>query len=75
MKKIIVNADDFGISKEVNEGIVKGFQDGIISSTTVMANMPEFEEAMNLAKKNSKLGVGVHLNVIDGKALAIKEEL
>ena len=75
MKKIIVNADDFGISKEVNEGIVKGFQDGIITSTTVMANMPEFEQALSLAKKNSELGVGVHLNIIDGKALAIENEL
>ena len=75
MKRIIVNADDFGISKEVNEGIIKSFKDGILTSTTVMANMPEFDEAMKLAKKNLELGVGVHLNIIDGDGLKIKEEL
>ena len=71
MKRLIINADDFGISKEVNEGIVKGFQEGIITSTTVMANMSEFEQAMKLAKKHSELSVGVHLNIIDGKALVM----
>ena len=75
MKRLIINADDFGISKEVNEGIVKGFQEGIITSTTVMANMSEFEQAMKLAKKHSELSVGVHLNIIDGKALVMKDKL
>lgn len=61
MKKVIINADDFGYSSAVNAGIIKAFQKGILTSTTLMANMPGREEAIQLAKENPKLGVGGHL--------------
>jgi chitin disaccharide deacetylase len=73
MKKLIINADDFGASKSINEGIIKGFQKGIITSTTAMANMPHFIDSMKLAKKNPTLGIGVHLNLIDGKGFVLGE--
>jgi predicted glycoside hydrolase/deacetylase ChbG (UPF0249 family) len=41
MRKIIVNADDFGMSAEVNRAIVEAFENNVISSTTLMANMPQ----------------------------------
>lgn len=61
MTKLIINADDFGYSKGVNLGIIEAFQNGVVSSTTMMANMPGAEHAAELAKKNPGLGVGIHL--------------
>jgi chitin disaccharide deacetylase len=71
MKKLIINADDFGASKGINEGIVRAYKEGIVTSTTVMTNMPEFKSAMKVAKKNLGLGVGVHLNLVDGKGFVL----
>ena len=63
--KLIVNADDFGFSEEVNANIVKCHQKGIVTSTTILAASDKFDEAIQLAKENPKLGIGVHL-AIDG---------
>lgn len=59
--KLIVNADDFGYSRAVNYGIVDSFHFGIVTSTTMMMNMPGTEHAIQLAKQNPDLGVGIHL--------------
>ncbi|MDP2918032.1 MAG: ChbG/HpnK family deacetylase [bacterium] len=67
MKKLIVNADDFGLSKSVNRGIIDCYQKGIVTSTTLMPNMPGFDEAVLLAKQNPGLGVGCHLNIYRGR--------
>ena len=70
-RRIIVNADDFGMSGEVNRAIVEGFEKGVISSTTLMANMPGFEEACELARSHNLVGkVGVHLNLTEGRPLS-----
>lgn len=70
MKKIIYNADDFGISKTANEAITEGLQNGILNSTTVMPNMEAFEDAMeNHFPKFSNIPLGVHLNIIEGNWL------
>lgn len=63
--KLIVNADDFGFSEEVNENIVKCHQNGIVTSTTILSGGEKFDEAIQLAKENPRLGIGVHL-AIDG---------
>lgn len=67
MKKIILTADDLGISKEVNEA-VKESCENILTSSPIMANMDLFEEAVNIYK-NSNFDIGVHLNIIEGKPL------
>lgn len=67
MKKIIVNADDFGFSEAVNYGIIKAHEKGIVTSTSLMANMPGFEHAVALLKNYPNLHVGVHLNITCGK--------
>ncbi|MCL4545230.1 MAG: carbohydrate deacetylase [Chloroflexi bacterium] len=69
MGVLIVNADDFGISDGVNMGIVEAHRRGILTSTTVMANMPAFDHAMRLARDNPELGVGIHLNITSGTPL------
>lgn len=61
--KLIVNADDFGYSNGVNYGIIDAYKNGIVRSTTIMAGMPGFNHAVELAKENKGLGVGVHLTL------------
>lgn len=75
MKYLIVNADDFGLSELTNEGIIKGHREGIITSTSIMANMPAFQHAVRLAKRYRKLGVGVHLNLTTGRPLSGNKSL
>ncbi len=69
MKRLIVNADDFGFTRGVNAGIVGAFREGILTSTTLMANGDAFAHAVEMAKANPGLGVGCHLAAVGGKAL------
>ncbi len=67
MKEIIINADDFGLNSSVNKAIIESFDRGLITSTTLMANMPGFDEAVHLAHKhNLTQKIGVHLVLTDG---------
>lgn len=60
--KLLINADDFGFSKGVNYGILEGFKQGTITSTSMMVNMPAFEHAVELMKQYPELlNVGLHL--------------
>lgn len=61
MKKVIINADDFGINKVVTEEIERLIEKGAISSTTVMANGSCLEQARNFANLHPKVSYGVHL--------------
>jgi len=69
MKRLIVNADDFGFTQGVNNGIVRAYKEGILTSTTLMANGDAFTHAVELAKANPALGVGCHLAAVGGKAV------
>jgi len=69
-KRVIVNADDFGFSSAVTEGIVRAHREGIVTSTTLAANMPGAAEAVERLKDLPELGVGVHLNVSQGPPLS-----
>ena len=75
MKRLIVNADDFGFTRGVNAGIVRAFKSGIVTSTTIMANGEAFEDAVSLARANPGLGVGCHLAVIGGLPVASPSEI
>src|SRR5215472_15331036 len=66
MKRLIVNADDFGLSQGINDAIMLGHRQGIITSTTLMANGGAFAAAVEMARAASSLGVGVHLNLTEG---------
>lgn len=70
IKKLIINADDFGLCKGVNKAVLEAHTTGVLTSATIMANMPGLFEAVNITKKTPTLGVGVHLNIIDGKPLS-----
>ena len=67
---LIINADDFGLNHSINHAIIKSFELGLCSSTTLMANMPGFEEACCLAQERRLLNhVGIHLVLKDGASL------
>ena len=70
MKRLIVNADDFGYTRGVNAGIARAYKTGIVTSTTIMANGDAFEDAVELARANPGLGVGCHLALIGGRPVA-----
>lgn len=69
MKRLIVNADDFGMSKKVNEGIGYTHEHGILTSTTVMMNKPYAYELPVYQAKYPNLGFGIHLVLTSGKPL------
>ena len=70
MKKVIINADDFGLSPEVNLAICECFQKKYISNTTIIINAPYVEEAVELSKKYGFFDkVGLHLNLTEGESL------
>ena len=69
-KKFILNADDFGMSQAFNTAVLEGYSSGILKSASLVANGEAFEEACEaVIPACPDLGVGVHLNVIEGKAL------
>ena len=64
MRTLIVNADDFGFTRDVNQGIVEAHRDGILTSTTLMACGAAFDDAVRLAKENPTLDIGCHLVLV-----------
>jgi len=64
LKRLIINADDFGFTRDVNEGIVQAHRQGILTATTLMATGPAFEHAVALAREDPELDVGVHLVLV-----------
>lgn len=65
-----MNADDFGFSAGISAGIIHAHKEGIVTSTTVVANMPAAEHAIPLLADTPTLGVGVHLNACQGPPLS-----
>lgn len=70
MKKLIVNADDFGLDGETVDWTIKGFESGKISSATIMAGAPGTECAVDYAKSHPQFSFGVHLCLVDEKPLS-----
>jgi hopanoid biosynthesis associated protein HpnK len=66
VRRLIVNADDFGFTAGVNRAIVEAHTHGIVTSSTLMANGNAFENAVQLAKTIPRLGIGCHIVLIDG---------
>lgn len=70
MFEFLINADDFGLSEEVNEAIIYGFQQGLLDRTSLMVNMPFCDDAVRKARQygfDDK--VGLHLNLVQGTPL------
>jgi len=68
--RLIVNADDFGMARPITDAIIDCHRRGIVTSTSWMANMPEAEHAARRAREVPGLGVGIHLNLTEGKPIS-----
>ncbi len=70
MKHLIVTADDFGRSPEINAAIGRAHRAGFVTQASLMVNEPAAEEAADIARRNPALRVGLHLTLCDGLAAA-----
>jgi hopanoid biosynthesis associated protein HpnK len=75
MKELIINADDFGLSPGANRAVVRAWQEGILTSASLMVGGRAFEEAVSLARENPGLQVGLHLTLVQGRAALAPEEI
>jgi predicted glycoside hydrolase/deacetylase ChbG (UPF0249 family) len=68
-RQLVVNADDFGFTPDVNQGIVECHREGILTATTLMANGDAYDDALRLAQETPTLDIGAHLVLIGGHSL------
>ncbi len=69
LRRLIINADDFGISRGVNRGIFEAARAGGITSTSLIVNLPDSADAVARARQCSGVSVGLHFNLTIGNAL------
>jgi hopanoid biosynthesis associated protein HpnK len=70
VRRLIINADDFGLTAGVNRAIIEGCAKGVVTSATIMASGAAFQGAADSAKSLPRLGTGCHVVLIDGIAVA-----
>jgi chitin disaccharide deacetylase len=75
VRRLIINADDFGFTAGVNRAIVESHLRGIVTSSTLMANGIAFADAVELAHSVLRLSVGCHVVLIDGEPVLPADEL
>lgn len=76
MPQLIVNADDFGLTHLVNQAIVQAYQNGIVTSTTVMVNLPDAATGIEYAQTEApELALGLHLNLTNGSPVCNVEHV
>jgi hopanoid biosynthesis associated protein HpnK len=75
MRRLIVNADDFGFTSGVNRAIVEAHSHGVVTSATMMANGPAFAEAAQLTKTIPAMSVGCHVVLIDGQPVLVANQV
>lgn len=73
--KLIINADDFGLSESINDGIIEGIESGYITSTSLMINMPFAKDAIKKALEHNLTCVGLHINMTVGKPVIANDNL
>jgi hopanoid biosynthesis associated protein HpnK len=69
VRRLIINADDFGLTAGVNRAIVESHEHGVVTSSTLMANGPAFADAISLVQSRPGLGVGCHILLVDATPL------
>jgi len=68
--RLVVNADDFGLSPAISRGILRAHRDGIVTSTSLLGNCADLDGARALLAEAPNLGVGVHLALVEGGPVA-----
>jgi hopanoid biosynthesis associated protein HpnK len=75
VRRLIINADDFGLTPGVNRGIAEAHSHGVVTSSTLMASGMAFDDALQLAQSNPRLGIGCHAVLVDGRPLLSPHEV
>jgi predicted glycoside hydrolase/deacetylase ChbG (UPF0249 family) len=68
--RVIFNADDFGFTRDVNDGIIEAHRHGVLTATTLMANGNAFDHAVACARDAPSLDIGVHLVMVQGQSVS-----
>lgn len=74
-RRLIINADDFGLSSSVNEAVIRAHREGVLTTASLMVGEAGFGQAVQLARENPKLGVGLHLVLLHGHAALPTEKI
>lgn len=75
MRKLIVTADDFGLSLPVNEAVEQAHERGILTAASLMTGAPACDDAVARARRLPRLGVGLHLTLVDGRPVLPPSEV
>jgi hopanoid biosynthesis associated protein HpnK len=75
LRRLIINADDFGRSPSANAAIIRAHREGVLTTASLMVNEAGFEEAVALAQANPSLGVGLHLTLLCGHSALAPDEI
>jgi hopanoid biosynthesis associated protein HpnK len=75
VKRLIVNGDDFGLSSEVNAGILRAHRDGVLTTASLMVAESGAEAAARTARENPRLDVGLHVVVCKGRCVMPPERM
>jgi predicted glycoside hydrolase/deacetylase ChbG (UPF0249 family) len=75
VRRLIVNADDFGLTSGVNRAIIELHAAGLVTSTSLMARTAATGEAIELARATASLGVGCHVVLVDGEPVLPPERI
>jgi chitin disaccharide deacetylase len=74
-KRLIINADDFGRSPSINEAVIRAHRDGVLTTASLMVNEPACDAAVQLARENPRLGLGLHLSLLCGRSALPSSEI
>ncbi len=74
-RRLIINADDFGLSHEVNTAVIRAHTEGVLTTASLMVNEEGFGEAVELARRHPRLGVGLHLSLVCGRSALRQSEI
>jgi len=74
-RRLIVNADDFGRSRSINEAVIRAHREGILTTASLMVNEAPCGEAVEMAKQHPSLGVGLHLTLLMGHSALPPREI
>jgi hopanoid biosynthesis associated protein HpnK len=73
--RLIVNADDFGRSRSINEAVIRAHREGILTTASLMVNEAACGEAVELAKQHPTMGVGLHLTLLMGHSALLPRDI
>jgi len=74
-RRVIINADDFGLHPAVNEAVGLAYRDGILTSASLMVAAPAAADAVDVARQHPGLGVGLHIVLVDGRSALPPEQI